>query len=57
MHLSGYRNVCSSSATNKVRAGNMKNYDSIERQHMEDAHEGAVMFWISLVVCIVLAVV
>lgn len=33
----------------------MKNYEPIEQQHMADAHEGAVIFWLSLAFCIWLA--
>lgn len=30
----------------------MKNYEPIEQHHMADAHEGAVIFWLSLAFCI-----
>lgn len=33
----------------------MKNYEPIEQQHMAEAHEGAVMFWLSIAFCIFIA--
>ncbi|QHJ81557.1 MAG: hypothetical protein [Bacteriophage sp.] len=33
----------------------MKNYEPIEQQHMADARSGALMFWLSLVACVLLA--
>lgn len=30
----------------------MKNYERIEQQHMADAHEGAVIFWLSIAFCV-----
>ena len=33
----------------------MKNYEPIEQQHMEDAYYGALIFWLSIAVCIWLA--
>lgn len=33
----------------------MKNYDPIEQQHMADARSGALMFWLSIAACIILA--
>jgi len=33
----------------------MKNYEPIEQQHMADAHEGEVIFWLSIAFCIWLA--
>lgn len=35
----------------------MKNYEPIEQQHMSEAHEGAVIFWLRLAFCIWLAVI
>lgn len=34
----------------------MKNYEPIEQQHMADAHSGALMFWLSLALCIWLVI-
>lgn len=33
----------------------MKNYEPIEQQHMADARSGALIFWLSIAVCIWLA--
>lgn len=33
----------------------MKNYEPIEQLHMADAHSGALIFWLSLVACVLLA--
>lgn len=34
----------------------MKNYEPIEQQHMQNSHRGAVIFWLSVVFCIWLAI-
>ncbi len=34
----------------------MKNYEPIEEQHMWDAQSGALIFWLSVAVCIWLVI-
>ena len=33
----------------------MKNYEPIEKQQMAEAHEGAVIFWLSIAFCTFIA--
>lgn len=34
----------------------MKNYEQIEEQHMRDAQSGALIFWLSVAVCLWLVI-